>query len=77
MKLPFVRVYVNREHKLPFLQVFDLTRTMNERLRAVLPDVETVVSITGRDDISIEGRPEAEIAVIEAIYREIWLSPEW
>jgi len=76
MPKPFVRVCVDREHQLPILQIFSLTQTMNERLRAAIPDVETVIAITDRDDISIMDRPVEEVAVIEAIYREIWLCPE-
>ncbi|PKB89453.1 hypothetical protein A8A01_15165 [Ewingella americana] len=75
MPKPFVRISVNRERKLPFLQIFSLAQTMNERLRAVLPDVETVVSITGRDDINIQDRPAEEVAIIEAICRDIWQCP--
>lgn len=49
---------------------------MNERLKDVLPDVETVVSITGRNDICIQDRTPDEVAVINAICREIWQWPE-
>ncbi|THD52652.1 hypothetical protein ERD95_07225 [Enterobacteriaceae bacterium ML5] len=76
MPKPFVRVSVDRERQLPILQIFSLARTMNERLRAAIPDVETVISITGRDDISIQDRTPYEVTVIEAICREIWQWPE-
>ena len=76
MPKPFVRVSVDRERQLPILQIFSLARTMNERLRAAIPDVETVISITGRDDINIQDRTPDEVAVIEAICREIWQWPE-
>lgn len=72
MPKPFVRVCVDRERKLTFLQIFSMSQTMNERLRAAIPDVETVISITGRDDISIEDRSAEEVTVIKDICREIW-----
>jgi len=76
MPKAFVRVCVDRERRLTFLQIFSLTQTMNERLKDVLPDVETVVSITGRNDICIQDRTPDEVAVINAICREIWQWPE-
>lgn len=76
MPKPFVRVCVDRERQLTFLQIFSLTQTMNERLRVAIPDVETVVSITGRNHISIQDRTPDEGAVIDAICREVWQWPE-
>lgn len=75
MPKPFVRVCVNRERKLTFLQIFSLSQTMNERLRAAIPDVETVISITGRDDIVVQDRSPEEVTLIETICREIWQWP--
>ncbi|MBU9818621.1 hypothetical protein J1782_01790 [Rahnella sp. BCC 1045] len=78
MKLPFVTIKVNRTHNIPFLEVFRLTELMNLRLKEAIPDVETVVSITGMDDLLIEGRPNNEVLIIAQIYRGVWgpaLSP--
>lgn len=75
MPKPFVRVCVNRERKLTFLQIFSLSQTMNERLIAAIPDVETVISITGRDDIVVQDRSPEEVTLIETICREIWQWP--
>lgn len=72
MPKPFVRVCVDRERKLPFLQIFSMSQAMNERLIAAIPDVETVISITDRDDIVVQDRSPEEVTVIEAICREIW-----
>lgn len=72
MPKPFVRVCVDRERKLTFLQIFSMSQAMNECLRAAIPDVETVISITDRDDIVIQDRLPEEITVIQDICREIW-----